>query len=80
MTPTSRRRHTALMDTLFHYTSATGLRGILQSLSLWASDLRFLNDAQEAIYALDLVVDAVRNIDNPVKEPSHGRISTARPR
>jgi hypothetical protein len=37
------------MDTLFHYTTAAGLLGILNSSTLWATDLRFLNDAQEAI-------------------------------
>jgi hypothetical protein len=41
-----------MMDTIFHYTTATGLLGILQKFTLWASDLRFLNDAQEAVYAL----------------------------
>jgi hypothetical protein len=47
------------VETLFHYTTPAGLLGILRDLSLWGSDLRFLNDAQEAIYGRDLVVDAV---------------------
>jgi hypothetical protein len=71
LTRTSRVRQTASMDTLFHYTTATGLLGILQSLSLWASDLRFLNDAHEAIFARDLVVEAVRNMKNPMEDPTH---------
>ena len=37
---------------LHHYTTAEGLRGILKSKSLWASDLRFLNDRSELITAI----------------------------
>jgi hypothetical protein len=59
------------MDTLFHYTTAAGLLGILRESKLWATDLRFLNDAQEAVYALDAVVDAVRTMENPVRDPGH---------
>jgi len=58
-------------STLFHYTTAAGLLGILSTSTLWASDLRFLNDAQEAIYAQDLVADAVRGMKNPVLDPAH---------
>ena len=58
-------------STLFHYTTATGLLGILGSSTLWASDVRFLNDSQEAIYAQDLVANAVRGIKNPVLDPGH---------
>lgn len=65
-------RHTGcLMDTLFHYTTATGLLGTLRGPSLWCSDLRFLNDAQEALYGRDLVVEAIRTMDNPVRDPAH---------
>jgi hypothetical protein len=42
-------------DFLFHYTSPGGLCGILRSRSVWASDVRFLNDAKEAMYTMDLV-------------------------
>lgn len=33
--------------TLFHYTSQAGLLGILHSRSVWATDIRFLNDSRE---------------------------------
>jgi hypothetical protein len=42
-------------DFLFHYTSPGGLCGILRSRSIWATDVRFLNDAKEAKYTMDLV-------------------------
>jgi len=59
------------MDTLFHYTTAAGLLGILNSSAFWATDLRFLNDAQEAVYAHRLFVDAMRNVDNPALRAEH---------
>jgi Protein of unknown function (DUF2971) len=59
------------MDTLFHYTTAAGLLGILKSSAFWATDLRFLNDAQEAIYARELFVDAIRMTDNPALQAGH---------
>jgi len=33
---------------VYHYTSAEGLCGILQSNAVWATDCRFLNDASES--------------------------------
>ena len=41
-------------DLLFHYTSGGGLRGILESSSLWATNYRFLNDASEVAYGASL--------------------------
>lgn len=38
-------------DHLYHYTSATGLSGILKSNSLWACSTRFSNDSSEFEYA-----------------------------
>lgn len=59
------------MDTLFHYTTAAGLLGILQNANIWATDLKFLNDAEESIYARDMVISAIRSMENPVLDPSH---------
>ena len=50
---------------LFHYTTAAGLLGILRESVLWATEARFLNDAQEAVYARDLFVSALHDIENP---------------
>jgi hypothetical protein len=58
------------MDTLFHYTTAAGLLGILSSSTLWATDLRFLNDAQEALYARDLFMEMIWGAD-PATQPGH---------
>jgi hypothetical protein len=59
------------MDTLFHYTTAAGLLGILGSSAFWATDLRFLNDAQEAVYARELLVHAVLSVDASALPPGH---------
>jgi hypothetical protein len=40
-------------EVLFHYTSPSGFAGILKHSELWATDVRFLNDAQELQYAWD---------------------------
>ncbi|MFM2415424.1 MAG: hypothetical protein RL385_147 [Pseudomonadota bacterium] len=44
---------------LYHYTDVRGLIGILQHGCLWATNSRFLNDASEASYALDLLERAI---------------------
>jgi hypothetical protein len=46
---------------LCHYTSATGLIGILESKQLYATDVRFLNDSQELLYAVDLAKQYLTN-------------------
>lgn len=40
--------------TLFHYTSAAGLLGIIQSKTIWATNIRYLNDTKEYAHALDI--------------------------
>ena len=41
-------------DTLYHYTSAQGLLGILRDRRIWASKIQYLNDSQELRLALEL--------------------------
>src|SRR4051812_4201029 len=43
------------LRTLYHYTTQAGLLGILETKSIWASEIRFLNDATEFRTALDTV-------------------------
>ncbi|MGW8194900.1 MAG: DUF2971 domain-containing protein [Desulforhopalus sp.] len=40
---------------LYHYTTLTGLRGIVGSQTLWASDIRYMNDSAELKHAADLI-------------------------
>jgi hypothetical protein len=46
-------------DSLFHYTNAAGLLGILQTHRLWATNLRYLNDLSEMDYSTPLIQAAV---------------------
>jgi hypothetical protein len=51
----------ALPDHLHHYTSLTGMRGILKTRVCWATDIRHMNDITEATYAVDLVQGCLRD-------------------
>jgi len=42
---------------LYHYTTVTGLKGIVESQSLWASDVRYMNDSAELKYIISLLKD-----------------------
>lgn len=40
---------------VYHYTDAGALLGIIENKVLWASDVWFMNDAQEALYGLGVI-------------------------
>lgn len=40
---------------LYHYTTLTGLLGIVQDSTLWASDIRYMNDSAELKHSADLI-------------------------
>jgi len=44
---------------LYHYTDSAGLKGILETGSLWATDADFLNDAQELQFGRPQLCDAL---------------------
>ena len=41
-------------DTLYHYTTAEGLHGLVKSRTVWATDIRYLNDPFEFLYGVDV--------------------------
>jgi hypothetical protein len=47
---------------LHHYTDRAGLVGIVESRTLWATDIRFLNDETEALYARELFGSLVKRL------------------
>ena len=50
-------------ETLYHYTTFTGLLGIVESGVLWASDIRYMNDSAELKHTADLIrVEILRRI------------------
>jgi len=42
-------------ERLYHYTSFTGLLGIVECGALWASDIRYMNDSAELKHTADLI-------------------------
>lgn len=46
-------------NTLYHYTSLQGLMGIIESRTLRASDVRYMNDSTELKYAFNLLQKAI---------------------
>jgi hypothetical protein len=46
---------------LSHYTSLSGMRGIIEGKNFWASDIRFMNDTTEDSYAYKLVRHILAN-------------------
>lgn len=58
---------------LWHYTDANGLRGILESDRLWATNTRFLNDSTEFSYGIDLATRALAAHDASANQPETRR-------
>jgi hypothetical protein len=48
-------------DKLWHYTSIRGFEGIVKSKSMFATDLRFLNDREEFVHAREIADKVVGN-------------------
>jgi len=44
-------------ELLYHYTTISGLKGIVEDQSLWASDVRYMNDSAELHYIISLLRD-----------------------
>ncbi len=50
---------------LYHYTSQSGLLGILKSKTIWSTRIQFLNDSREFVHTLDLWKET---IEGAIKE------------
>lgn len=58
------------MATLYHYTTAAGLIGILESKSFWASDTRFMEDDAEFGCGLDVLYSVVEDFKEYIRSAS----------
>jgi len=47
-------------DLLWHYTTPEGLTGIIESNSLWATDVFFLNDSAEFMHGINIARDIIK--------------------
>jgi hypothetical protein len=50
---------------LFHYTSIEGMKSIISNNNIWATDYRFLNDAQEMSDGLDILMKVLKSSVHP---------------
>jgi len=76
--------HTPFPNLLHHYTSASGLIGILSSKSFWMTDLRYVNDMSELQYAQQVIErcisEELNNTSlNPIQMEFLSRISKSSP-
>jgi hypothetical protein len=73
---------------LYHYTSLSGFQGIVDTKGFWASDNRYLNDAQEVSHGRDLAAEVLdykirrthfapfRTVLEIVRDAMHGNSQT----
>lgn len=61
-------------EVLYHYTSAKGLLGILQSSRLHATDVRYMNDERELAHGLELVSESFEEWRTQQKTPLRHKI------
>ncbi len=57
-------------ELLFHYTTAAGLKGILESGTIWATDAEFLNDALELRFGRDTLREQLLDLSERLAESS----------
>ena len=54
---------------LYHYTTADGLKGIVENHELWATSAYYLNDLTEIMYGYQLIDEAVEAWRKKVNPP-----------
>lgn len=72
-----RGRRESVLDAgrpLYHYTSLSGLQGIISSRGFWASDSRFLNDAEEMRHGAELAAAVLEHLAKKAKHPNFGEV------
>jgi hypothetical protein len=52
--------HATPPSRLYHYTTADGLKGIIENDVIWATNFRYVNDLAEYVYAKNLLEDEIR--------------------
>lgn len=56
-------------STLWHYTKLPGLKGILGTNTVWASDVTKTNDKKEIKFAMEIIFDVVKSISENDPNP-----------
>ncbi len=61
--------------TLWHYTDANGLLGIINSGTIWATDIRFLNDAKEFVHFCEVAARRIsERLSSSILEPGSASV------
>ncbi len=61
-------------DALYHYTTLAGFEGIITSKGFWASDTRFMNDAEEMLHGVELVASILEYKENKLRHSSFASV------
>jgi hypothetical protein len=56
----SEQEKNAIDTPLYHYTDGRGLKGIIESQTIWFTDYRHLNDPSELIHGVEMARDEMR--------------------
>ena len=66
-------------EILYHYTSQDGLIGMLNTKTIWASKIHYLNDSKEFALALDLASDELtKRINAATSQGDRSRLELLR--
>jgi hypothetical protein len=60
-------------DLLHHYTNQTGLLGIIQTKSIWASKIQYLNDTSEFFHGLSIASQLLTSHEKSASDDSFAR-------
>ena len=61
------RKEDAIRQRLFHYTTQSGLRGIIENRCLWFTNILYLNDATEFEYTFKMVQEELEKVTQPIQ-------------
>jgi hypothetical protein len=67
----SERKKNTIKGPLYHYTDGRGLKGIIDSQTIWFTDYRHLNDPSELSYGIEKARDVMRQ--NAIGADEYGR-------
>lgn len=56
-------------DIVYHYTTAEGLRGIIENRCVWATNVNFLNDISEYHHGVDIIREEVEKYELGLESP-----------
>lgn len=64
----------SIQKPLYHYTSQTGLLGIISKKSIWATAINYLNDTLEFEYSMKLIKEELQWLSDQIKNGKLGEV------